>query len=160
MIEPNKKMQRIAVATFANIDRLDLTLGELASASVSLDQLCLIGCTPHVESIRSQASSSAHIRGLLCETHPIATLGNGEFLFAAPRPFACLDFDLERQAQGLLYGLEQILAGGALTLVVKSRTIVEFAAVTRALLRHSSHHVRTREVAQPCVSRNETHRPL
>jgi hypothetical protein len=151
VIEPNNKMQRITIAAFADIDRLDVTLQELVSGTVGPEQLCLIGSALHVASFRSQSrpAGSSHIHGLLGRTHPIATLSNGEQLLAAPQPFKCIDFDLERQAQGLLHGLEQILIDGALALLVESRTIPEFAAVTRALLRHSSHHVRTREVAHP-----------
>ena len=144
-------MQRIAVGTFADVDRLDLTLQELISGAIGPEQLCLVGCAPHVETIRLRSGStpSSHIHGLLDRTHPVATLGNGEQLLAAPQPFTCIDFDQERQAQGLLHGLEQMLIDGALALLVKCRTIGEFAAVTRALLRHSSHRVRTREVAHP-----------
>lgn len=159
MSEPNGKMQRLAMATFADVDRLDLTLGELASGSITREQLCLIGCAPHVETLRSQSQPAAHIRSLLAQTHPIATLSNGQQLLAAPRPFACLDFDAERRTQGLLHGLEQMLSDGALALLVKSRTIAEFAAVTRALLRHSSHHVRTREVAHPTPTRSHEETP-
>ena len=151
VIEPTKKMQRIAMGTFADVDRLNLTLQELVSGAIGRDQLCLIGCAPHVQALRSQfaPASPSHVCGLLDQTHPIATLSNGEQLLAAPRPFACIDFDKERQTQGLLHGLEQMLIDGVLALLVKSLTIAEFAAVTRALLRHSSHHVRTREAAHP-----------
>jgi hypothetical protein len=152
-IKPNGHMQRIALGTFVDVDRLDLTLQELVSKAVGPQQLCLIGCASHVETIRSRSETTlpSHVHGLLDRTHPIATLSNGEQLLAAPQPFACLDFDQERQAQGLLHGLEQLLIDGVLALLVKSRTIAEFAAVTRALLRHSSHRVRTREVAHPEV---------
>ena len=153
MPELNTPMQRISMGTFADVDRLDLTLRELVSGVVACDQLCLIGCAPHMETIKSQSRAAApsHVHALLDKTHAIATLSNGEQLVAAPRPLACIDYDLERQSQGLLHGLEQMLIDGVLALLVKSRTIAEFAAVTRALLRHSSHHVRTREVAHPEV---------
>ena len=151
MTEQSSRMQRIAMGTFADVDRLDLTLRDLVSGAIGQDQLCLIGCAGHVQALRSQFAPvlPSHFCGLLDHTHPIATLGNGEQLLAAPRPFACIDFEQERRAQGLLHGLEQMLIEGALALLVKSRTISEFAAVTRALLRNSSHHVRTREVAHP-----------
>ena len=89
-----------------------------------------------------------HVQVLLSQSRTIATLDNGEHLMAAPDPFDGIDFDVERQVQGLLHGLEPILADGELALLVLTRTIPEFATVTRILLRHSSHSVRTREVLE------------
>ena len=149
MPEPTNKIQRIAMATYADVDRLDLTLRELVADAVTPEQLCLIGSAPYIELIKVHSGTAppSHIHILLERTHAIATLSNGEQLVAAPRPFACIDFDRERQAQGLLHGLDQMLIDGVLALLVKSRSIAEFVAVARALLRYSSHRVRTREIA-------------
>ena len=149
MTDLANQMQHIAMATYADVDRLDLTLRDLAADAVPLEQVCLIGCAPHIDAIKVHAGADlpSHIQILLDRTQAIATLSNGEELVAAPQPFAGIDFDQERQAQGLLHGLEQMLIDGVLALLVKSRSISEFVAVTRALLRYSSHQVRTREVA-------------
>ena len=151
VIEPNKKMQRIAMATFADIDRLGVTLQELVANAVHLQQLCLVGCAPSMDVLKAACGvpPPSHVQTLLDRPRAIATLENGIQLVAAPEQFDSIDFDLERQPQGLLHGLEQMLLDGALALLVMTRTIAEFAAVTRLLLRHSSHHVRTREVADP-----------
>jgi hypothetical protein len=151
VIEPTKKMQRIAMGTFADVDRLDLTLQELVASAVHPGQLCIIGCVPSMKVLKtvSGVPPPSHVQALLDRPRTIATLGNGAQLMAAPETFDGVDFGREREPQGLLHGLEQMLLDGALALLVMTRTIAEFAAVTRLLLRHSSHHVRTREVADP-----------
>lgn len=151
VFEPTKKMQRIAMATFADFDRLGVTLQELVASAVHPGQLCLIGCVPSMNVLKtvSGVPPPPHVLALLDRPRAIATLGNGVQLMAAPETFEGVDFGRERQPQGLLHGLEQMLLDGALALLVMNRTIAEYAAVTRLLLRHSSHHVRTREIADP-----------
>ena len=148
MTEQKSKMQRIAMGTFADDDRLDRALREFSAGSIDPTQLCLLGCAPRMENIKANGGPNrqAHVQALLSQSRTIAMLDNGEHLMAAPDPFDGIDFDMERQVQGLLHGLEPMLVDGVLALLVLTRTIPEFATVTRILLRHSSHSVRTREV--------------
>ena len=148
---PDNRTQRIAMGMFSDAAPLESTLQELLASAIAPQQLCLVGCGSRVESLlRSEQLTAPIQRHLdLHNLRTIATLANGALLVAAPDSFACLDFEREREAQGLLHGVEKMLIDGVLALLVKARTLTEFAAVTRLLLRYSSYHVRTREVVWP-----------
>ncbi len=148
MAECIRKIQRLAVGTFVDVDRLDQTLQELVTNSFDPDQFCLIASEPVVDSVKKNAAfaSPSHLQVMLDHTHSIATPDSGQHLVVSPDLFDGLDFAAEWQDQGILHGLEEPLNDGAIALIVKTRTIAQFAAVTRALLRTSSHSVRTREI--------------
>lgn len=146
-------MQRMAVATFLGSDRLSQAIRELAEDSIETEQLCLIGTPSHLHAVLESTSGRAPVLPP-DHHHPtfdIGTLADGTPLVVAPAHFDRVDFGAELRPQGLLHGLDAALSCGAIALLVKTRSVAEFAAATRVLLRHSSHRVRTREVADRSI---------
>ena len=151
LADSSDHMQRLAVATFLGADRLDQAVRELAAESIKPDQLCLVGTAPRIAATKAAIVSPAHIlpAGGPDVVFDLDGLPDGARFVAAPARFDRVDFGTELQPQGLLHGLETAMADGAIALVVMTRSVAQFAAATRILLRYSTHRVRTREVLQP-----------
>ena len=144
-------MQRLAAATFLATEPLAQAVRELVAESITPDQLCLFGTPSRVAEVKAVIASPNRLLsdgGREALSHPDAPIDNAG-LVAEPANFDHVDFGLELMPQGLLHGLEAALADGAVALVVKTRSVTEFAAATRVLLRYSTQRVRTREVLQP-----------
>lgn len=150
MASRGRRMQRIAAGTFADVGRLEAALRELIDRDVDIDRISLVGCAPHLDRLRQAVESrpSDGVTAIALRTRTEAAPGNAEELFALPGSADGLDLGHEWKPQGLLHGLERKLTEGAFAIIVASRTIAEFADATRVLLRHGSHHVRTREGVQ------------
>lgn len=144
-------MQRIALATVGEAALLNSIVKELTAHLVLPSQMCVVGYGPQM--LRLQAESASNrlqpAEALLGQLCAVGRIDSGELIASARGPCFEFDFDAEREPQGLLFGMEPLMLDGTVALLVESRTISEFAVVTRLLLRFSSHRVRTREVACP-----------
>ena len=149
MAERGRRMQRIAMGTFADLQHLDVSVQKLVARAVGFDQICLIGRGPRIDTLKGGSTPlpPATVHGLMDRPRGKTRLDDGTQIVVIPDGFDGIDFEMEQKPQGLLFGLGQTLEEGALVLLVVARTAVEFADVARILLRHGSHQVRTREVA-------------
>ena len=151
LADSSNHMQRLAVATFLGAHRLDQAMRELIAEAIKPDQLCLVGTALRVAETKAAIASPDRLRpdNGREAVHGFDALPDGARLVADPADFDHVDFGMEFQPQGLLHGLETALAHGAIALVVNTRSVTQFAAATRVLLRYSTQRVRTREVLQP-----------
>ena len=151
LADSSRYMQRLVAATFLATEPLALAVRELIAESITPDQLCFFGTASRVAEVKTVIASPDHLLfdgGREALRRPDAAPDDAR-LVAEPANFDDVDFGLELQPQGLLHGLETAMADGAIALVVMTRSVAQFAAATRILLRYSTHRVRTREVLQP-----------
>lgn len=150
MASRGRRMQRIAAGTFADVERLGAALHDLLEKGVDIERISLVGSPPHLDKLRCAIESRPvdGMTSILSRNRSAAASGGSEALESLAGSFDGLDLGQEWQPQGLLHGLEGKLCQGAFAVIVASRTIAEFAEATRVLLRHGSHHVRTREGVQ------------
>lgn len=151
LADSSNYMQRLAAATFLAAEPLALAVQELIAEAIKPDQFCLVGTASRIAETKAAIAAPDQLlsdagREALHDHH---ALPDATRLVAEPANFDQVDFGLELQPQGLLHGLETTLAHGAIALIVKTRSVTEFATATRVLLRYSTQRVRTREVLQP-----------
>ena len=150
MAEPLDNMQRIAMGTFTDAHLLNSTVQELVAHSVMPEQMCVVGYEPALHRLAQalKAGKLEPVGAWLSRVRRVGSVDGGDLVVSAATSLVNVDFDTERCAQGLLSGVEPLMSDGVVALFVEARTVAEFAAVTRLLLRYSSHRVRTREVSQ------------
>ena len=143
---PNSEARWIAIASYIHPEHLAATIRELIQLGYDAGRLCLIATGERIDAML-RSSEGKTLGSLLGVMDEMRIDGVDVLLLASPGRF---QMELENSlaiAPDMLKGVRVKLRSGAALLLVAVKEFAHLAKVTRVLLRHSLHHVQTRQFA-------------
>lgn len=148
-VQPDECREWLSMSTYAEPQRLLLSMRALAGAAIGTDHVHVIGVEPAVQRMAGAIAAGTGRRLIEpAAALPIGAIGPGTPLLATPGPLSRQELASQLRPEGVLRGLDVTLASGAVALLVRTYHAPDFATATRALLSHSADHVRTREMTR------------
>jgi hypothetical protein len=140
ILAQRKHMEWISIGVFAEVAPLVAAVRELASAGVSLADLCLAGVPASLQRLAAapEVRRFGRLAALAHSAVEIRLPGSNAAILAAP---SCVGNPGSFLSTGMTEKLRGPINDGCVLLGVPAASAAEAARVARVLLRHSSHHV-------------------
>ena len=145
--QTTRSRQWIVIASFLTAESLIQAVNALSGLNCKTRQMCLVAIDRQIRDVRERKVESAIAAELAVRATEI------DFGLAQQNPFATRKrIAIEANDDGgipreMLGERLEAIRSGAILLFVRIADANDIAAATRALLKHSSHHVQTREIA-------------